>query len=319
MEQIVEVITAAMTPATRLIDAVTNAIGTAYAPKHMRDMADATAYRIETISKAIRNNSDLPIVCDGTGNITIDISNYEALAKRTGKRLAYQEIKKQENIEAIVDSAYESLQDIAEPSEGVISSEWMLRFLEAAGDISSADLQKLWSKVLAGEAMRPSSFSIRTLECLRNIEMCEAELFEKLCEIVVYNQFVVNDRDYLQKYGICYDDILRLDECGLINAGPTVIDGPIDKESTVVIDFGEYVLNAKAEKERYFSLGTFPLTRAGGEISTIAGKSLDFEKIKEICVLTQTKNRGIDFTLHKVNSRDEGKAQYDSSSISFAE
>ena len=76
--------------------------------------------------------------------LSIDISNYEELVKRTGMRIAYQELEKQENIEAIIDSAYDSLKDKRSCGEGEISREWMHRFIDAAGDISTEELQKIW-------------------------------------------------------------------------------------------------------------------------------------------------------------------------------
>ena len=145
---VTEIVTAAVQPANKLIDAVAGAIGKAYEPRHIRKMADAKAYEIKTIGDELRNNADLPIVYDASGDFSVDISDYEALAKRAGRRIAYQEVAKQENIETIVDAAYDSLQDVHGIADGEISREWMHRFIDAAGDISTEELQKIWSKVL---------------------------------------------------------------------------------------------------------------------------------------------------------------------------
>ena len=94
---VTEVVQAFASPIEKLIDAVSGAIGKAYEPKHIRNMADAKAYELKIISETIRNNSDVPIVYDSTG-VSIDTSNYEEIAKRASSRLAYQEITKQQNI-----------------------------------------------------------------------------------------------------------------------------------------------------------------------------------------------------------------------------
>lgn len=64
-----EIVQALVSPAEKLIEAVSGAIGKAYEPKHIRK-----------------------------------------IAKRASSRLAYQEITKQQNIEAVVDNAYEELE-----------------------------------------------------------------------------------------------------------------------------------------------------------------------------------------------------------------
>ena len=106
-----EIVQALVSPAEKLIEAVSGAIGKAYEPKHIRKMADAKAYELKVISDTVRNNSDVPIVYDSTG-VSIDTSNFEEIAKRASSRLAYQEITKQQNIEAVADNAYEELENV---------------------------------------------------------------------------------------------------------------------------------------------------------------------------------------------------------------
>lgn len=90
-------------------------------------MADAKAYELKIISETIRNNSDVPIVYDSTG-VSIDTSNYEEIAKRASSRLAYQEITKQQNIEAVIDNAYEELGTTDSVSSEPVNANWMIRF-----------------------------------------------------------------------------------------------------------------------------------------------------------------------------------------------
>ncbi|WP_155832011.1 hypothetical protein [Butyrivibrio sp. WCD2001] len=89
-----EIITAAVEPANKLIDAVSSAIGKAYEPRYNRRMADAKAYELRVIGEELRNNMDLPIAYNSSGVFNVDTSDFEALAKRAGRRIAYQEIAK---------------------------------------------------------------------------------------------------------------------------------------------------------------------------------------------------------------------------------
>ncbi len=315
---VTEIVTAAVQPANKLIDAVTGAIGKAYEPRHIRRMADAKAYEIKTIGDELRNNADLPIVYDASGEFSVDISDYEALAKRAGRRIAYQEVAKQENIETIVDAAYDSLQGAHEVGDGEISREWMHRFIDAAGDISTEELQKIWSKVLAGEVLEPSSFSLRTLECLRNLDVRDANLFEQLCKVVISNRFVINDNELLRKHGMPYAFILHLDESGLLNSSGTIsFHKEISAEPELVLDFGDYILMAKSEENRRFTLPEFPLTAAGRELSMIVDSKMDLDLIKDICQVAAKNNSKINLTLHKVNYREEDSISYENTPIVF--
>lgn len=313
-----DIIKASTEPVNKLMDAVTGAIGKAYEPRHVRKMADAKAYEIKTISNEIRNNSDIPIVYSGTG-IEMDISNYEELFKRAGGRLAYQEIVKQENIEAVVDRAYQELIGKFSASEETVSRDWMTRFINSVGDIGSDDLQKLWGKILAGEILEPGTFSYKTLECLRNLSQKDAELFERLCQIVLDHSFVINDLNILKNQGFTYNDILTMDECGLINSSGILRKGKkIEKENFIIVDFGEYLLMGKAkeaESTNRLAIQQFPLTKAGREISGIIEVKCPFDYIKEVSEKIRNTNKHCLITLHKVIKNNEDNIEFEDDDI----
>lgn len=104
------------------------------------------------------------------------------------------------------------------------SFDWFIRYYEASGNISDKDMQLLWAKILAGEIEEPSSYSLRTLDILRNIS--KEECFVKICNASIKSvseKYVIPaDQDYLSKNGINYSDILMLEEIGLINSGSNI-------------------------------------------------------------------------------------------------
>ena len=132
-------------PLSKLIDAMSKAIGKAYEPRHIRKLADAKAYEIERISEAVRNNCDLPIAYNGN-EPAIDTTDYEALRIRAGYRLAYQEVSRQENIESIVEQACIELDGKELESNEDISPEWMNRFINIAGEISTEEMQQSFGR-----------------------------------------------------------------------------------------------------------------------------------------------------------------------------
>lgn len=314
---VTEIIKAVNEPAVKLIEAVSGAIGKAYEPRYVRKMADAKAYEIAKISEEIRNNSDLPIVYNG--ETSVDITDYDALRQRAGARLAYQEIKKQENIEAIVDKAYEEVLGKTSESEASINQDWMSRFIANAGEVSDEEMQTLWSKVLAGEAIAPKSFSLKTLDCLRNLTSDDAELFVKVCSLVIQDDFLINDDDLNNKYGLNYGDILRLDDCGLLNSSGIIsMSIPVGKEGRVLLDFEEFILLAgcSENEEQKISIGEFPLTRAGKELLKIARTSKwPGDYIKDAAIAVKNRSGKCDVSLHKVNGRNGNNINYELEAI----
>jgi ABC-type antimicrobial peptide transport system permease subunit len=81
----------------------------------------------------------------------------------------------------------------------------------------------LWAKILSGESERPNSFSLKTLEILKNMNRKEAEIFNNLTHFLVkYNKdiFLFNNDELLKKYNIIFDQLMILEEYGLITLQP---------------------------------------------------------------------------------------------------
>ncbi len=316
-----EVVKAASNPVTKLIEVVSAATGKFYEPYHHKRMTDANVYRIEQYSKAIRNNSDLPIVYDGNEVKINNLENYEALIKRTGNRLAYQEISKQENIEAIVDKACDEIKDQVVQSTENVSPEWINRYINIAGEISTEQMQELWAKILAGEVIKPNSYSLKTLECLRNMSIIDAMLFERIADFVISDSYLFNDKALNSKYGISYDDILNLDDCGLINSSGLIsLQKKSSNEKKILIDLYDYVLLFYSEHTQFISINNFPLTRAGRELLSIVKKNrANTDYIRDFIRIIQNKNRDISFTLCKVAAKAGDKVICEDKEISIDE
>lgn len=294
---------------TKIIEVIAKGIGKVYEPFHKKRMAKATAYEIDTVADAMKRNSALPIKYDSNG-ITIDTSDYEGLVERTGNRLAYQEINKQENLEAVMGKALLEAGDVESDSEESISREWINRFIDMASEISTEEMQNIWAKVLAGEVIEPNSFSIKTLECLRCLSKKDAEMFARLCKFVLDGQLVFAEDDLIKKYNISYEELFELHEDGLIRAeGMIQLTHHLESmDSELFLDFGNYVLLvAKMLEDRpsEFSISQFPLTRAGKELYTIACSSYpDDQYVFDVVKKIKELNPGFTFSLRKVIRRD---------------
>lgn len=274
MGEALEVAKALVDPAVKLMHVVQSAIGKAYEPIHIRKMADAKAYEITTVAQAMRDSSDIPIVYD-KGNLELDTTDFDMFVKRTQNRMAYQELTKQNNIEMVVDHAYNILKDEDAVTNAPVDSDWLLRFFNSVQDISNTEMQLLWAKILAGEVKQPSSSSLRTLETLRNITKEEATRFQKICDYIIKvgnHKCLPNYKSLFSISGICYQDILEMDECGLINsAGLLTFNLTIGKQRSILAKNKSYIVmtSNSNESEIKISVPQFPLTSAGTEISNL--------------------------------------------------
>ena len=200
----------------KFVEILCKGIGRWYSPIDVRRMAKAKACEISVISEALRENADVPAVYDN-GEIVLDTQNFGELMKRAHQRMTYQELVKQNNIESVIGMAYQAIGNEEKVTDEPVDEDWILRFFNSVQDVSSAEMQRIWAGILAGEIRRPSSFSLRTLETLHNISKDEAELFQRIHKYIIKNgkkRYIPNEDVLLQNAGINYSDIVRLEECG---------------------------------------------------------------------------------------------------------
>lgn len=314
MGEVLETTKALVEPAMKLIDVVQSAIGKAYEPTHIKKMADAKAYEIAKVSSAIREASDIPILYD-KGELSLDTTDFDEFLKRTQNRLAYQECKKQHNIETVSNKAYEMVEGTEKVPAVPVDSDWIDRFFDYVGDISNEKMQELWSSILAGEVKRPSSFSLRTLETLHNISQSEAELFQRISPYLIHEQnkaFLPNYLSLLDTVSIDYSDLLRLDECGLINSSSSIqVNIPV-RQKRQLIDNSSYVLigNTKGNEEAIVSISSYPLTAVGFEIVKLFNTHTDDAFFISLSTEIKKGNPNVDIKLFKIIEKNSDYITY---------
>ena len=317
MGEALEIVRTLVSPTMKLMDMVGGAIGTLYEPRHKRKMADATAHEINVIGEAMRNAADMPIVYDQNG-MAINSQDFSRLMQRAGTHLLLQETIKQHNIESVIDNAYEILEKEEVCSEEPVEQGWINRFFDSVSDVSDEDLRKLWGKVLAGEIKQPKSYSLRTLETLKNLSKYEAELFQKITPCILTlgkNLFLPSDNELLEKYGIMYGEIIALDECGLINSSGLVSLNPPVSDTNLITIYNRsklIMLHGLVTNEEKISIGEFGLTKAGKELFHILDCNSNDEYICDFAEKVANQNsKKIKVTVHKINFIDFDGIDYE--------
>lgn len=90
----------------------------------------------------------------------------------------YQQQRQAANIGAVSAVAARALPESV--SEEELDEDWIVRFFNHVQDISNARVQQIWGCLLAGELKQPGSFSLRTLDTLRNMNAAEAETWSRI-------------------------------------------------------------------------------------------------------------------------------------------
>jgi hypothetical protein len=191
-------------PATVLIEKVSDAVGGIFLP-----------YQIERVAKAQAKAEKIRAV--SSLKITM-------LQKRAFRRLLQEESDKQRNIESITQKALPELTQTSNPKD--IERDWLINFFDKARMISDSDMQELWSKILAGEANTPGTFSKRTINMIASLDKRDATLFNSLSNFV-WNLGETTDAiifDAKAKIynddGIDFEALTHLDSIGLISFEP---------------------------------------------------------------------------------------------------
>lgn len=198
------------------------------------------------------------------------------LQRRAMHRFLVEEAKKQSNIESITGKALPLLDEKSSPEK--VEDDWITNFFDKARIISDCDMQELWSRVLAGEANRPGTFSKRTVNLLGDLDKRDAELFVHLCGFgwmignVVPLVFDVQAEIY-NRAGIDFGSLSHLETLGLVRfdavTGFTRLKLP--KAVSVFYYGAPLQLTLPNDADNQLEIGRVLLTQAGQEIAPICG------------------------------------------------
>lgn len=204
----------------------------------------------------------------------------------------------------------------SESREKTCDFDWIIRFYEDVGSVSDEQIQEIWAKILSGEINNPGSYSLKTLEVLKNMSKKDAEMFNKICSFSVITGngiFVPNISTYLEKCKITYSELMYLDELGLINYSEFI-------ECTIRVSDGgvtmfynnDLIVLAYSITENIVKVGMlqYPLTNVGRELFRVQ-TSLQSNPFFQDVVNEVSKTEGIRIEMHKVVNISNNTIQYE--------
>lgn len=308
-------------PLTKLIETIAQAVGAVSKPFLIRKTAEAKAYEIRTIACAVAESKRLlTSAAYDSGDVTVlptETAQPEPLADRVRQRLDYQEATKQINTEAVTQQAADEIAESPDVAEEPVDPDWIARFFGMVQDITTDEMQRLWGRILAGEVKRPGSFSLRTLDILRNVSRGDAELFCKAAALCIRSgdtAFVVNADHYKfleTVFGLTFSDILILKDLGLIfqteltfTFTPQKVGAP-----SHFLYAGHIVILQRTADTSDLELPALVFTKAGVELLSLVSPKFDLAYTQKICSLLQ--RDGIEFSFARVRQHDKDRVHYE--------
>jgi hypothetical protein len=164
----------------------------------------------------------------------VDPEYARVAVKRYGQRIVREQVNLDKASEIAAHQIHQDLmRSTSKPSETTeiptINEDWLNSFEKEASQKSTEEMQLMFGRILAGEIQQPSSFSIRTIKLLGQLDSDAASLFRCLCSMCVSLEVrgtVVDARvpslggnaasNALQNYGLSFGQLNILHEYELI-------------------------------------------------------------------------------------------------------
>ena len=232
------------------------------------------------------------------------------------QRLEFQERKRQANITAVLKDAADTLGD-KEVADHEPDPDWTARFFDDVQDVSSADMQNIWARILAGEVETPGRTSLRTLSILRDMCQREAQLFDDLMEYRIADFILGNCYEHITGEKVI-DPLLDLINIGLA-VPSTVVSTSIVLTSDVILlkEYRRHVLTIEGPPGTEINLalqGVIRLTPQGRELAGFCGHEPNIKYLS--CFAEFLKSKMCVLKLAEITSRgSDGAISVDPDSV----
>ena len=287
----------------KLLEMIRLGLGKLTEAHFIKAKAVADAHKIVSIADAMRqvnpnselllNYADDSIKIATEQTVTVCQPESSRLLDRSLDRNKHVELKHQENTERILAGAAYDLKETTEVPNTPPDEDWVSRFFSYAQEINNPEMQVLWSKILSGKIKRPETFSLRTLDCLRNLSTKEAEAFVRAAKLAIISNrdipFIFND----EEIGSPIVEIKRLrpaerfllGELGLLYQESLVLNlfgDPKCKEELLFMENYIFVIK-RGEKTPRLHMPIFKFTGVGMDLlNLITDRQIDDEYINQI-------------------------------------
>jgi Protein of unknown function (DUF2806) len=278
-------------PLTKLIDVVAQAVGKHTSSYYRRKTVDDKAYELKRLAtEFVDIQKLLPSAEFSGGQLTLPSKSEDdlSLKQRFEGRFDYQEARKQLNVESVTSNAMEELLSDPELEKNTnpvpVDPDWIDTFFQTVETVSDEQMQQLWGKVLAGEVKSPGSYSLRTLDTLRNITKNEAEIFRIIGGIsITYEEKCFTPKFeysfFKNKLRIEMQDIITLRDIGLVSSGKSLekFSNRSADDRDIFYYANHIVMVTYTQKQKLLNLPVHYLSTVGAEMAKLLNPTFDID------------------------------------------
>lgn len=225
-----------------------------------------------------------------------EIAFKDELARQiTGNLVKGRDLRELNNINDILGFSIEMLQEKKEVSDEPVDPDWSARFFDYAKNCSDDTVKYIWSQILAGEIENPGTYSLRTLDMLRNLSKQEAEMIVNYAHRAIDCWFATCSMPIF--------DVTVLGDIGFIN--DTDLFKKIELEADhpkIVHQDKDWVLIVSSKVNTQTSYQCKALSQAGREILSLVQFETNDEFLHDLSkeIIMNAKPKGLKVSKHKV-------------------
>lgn len=218
-------------------------------------------------------------------------------------------LKNQSKIIQIADMNINQNNSTVDPSK--VNEEWLDRFLDSAGHVSSEEMQAIWGKILANEFEHPGSTPPNMIRILSEITPELARAFRKVCSMKVLlcpllDDEILKDEEEaevlvpysdnhkaLRDMGLSFNTLSELETLGIIKFSSMGYILNIKETGKALLYVGEKLEVVTGYEKGAFPIGNVMLTVAGEALSEITEED-NIPSYGELAI-EYLKNEGVGF------------------------
>lgn len=202
-----------------------------------------------------------------------DDTGSRALVATAQHNLILDQMRAEVNVsKALLSAEVELENDEQEPPDRTVDDDWLHRWRYSAGRVSAEQLQILWGRVLAGEIKSPGTFSLRTLEFIKNLSLEEARRIAKVAPFVIGNDYISSDNQkLLEDKGLIFGFLLQLQDLGIISDAALTMSITMGSSQPgefkrALISYNRVLLATHKDEKKELRLDCYRLTALGKQV-----------------------------------------------------
>lgn len=221
--------------------------------------------------------------------------------------ITYTEYHKWNNSSKIAQKADEIYRqknaDEIQEAQGVdrdkLDMDWLIRFLDNAGNISDEQIQDLWAKVLAGEIKSPGTFSLKFVDTLKNLSKEDGETIQTLASYAIKpskNYYLCTEDILLDKYGYA-DKLLTMYDYDIIAENAADSYSFSAKKEGVFMSIGSLTCYSHNQTPESFRITMQRFTKTGSEFIRLVKPNEQY--LTDFFSIINNKYPNLNLTLHR--------------------